>query len=68
MDPAPRKPIGRPPRPGGTDPVRGFRIPNPRYHQFQARAPADHMSRIVNQLIAWYLREPDARLPERPTP
>lgn len=59
----------RPGRPAtGTDPARGIRIPATRWDAAEkaAAAAGTDRSKVVNAMLAWYLREPGATLPQRP--
>jgi hypothetical protein len=45
-----------------------FRLPAARWEAFgeQATAADSDRSKVLNALVAWYDREPGARLPQRP--
>jgi hypothetical protein len=62
----PKRKPGRPAT--GTDPTHGVRIPDRRWDAVDAAAKAAGVTRtaVVNALLAWYAREPGAKLPKRP--
>lgn len=65
-DSARRKP-GRPKKEGGPDPVRSIRSPDRRWKAAEGTLPTGKtMSDLVNDLLAWHLREPGAKQPKRP--
>lgn len=68
MSEPPKRPVGRPPRPDGLDPIRGVRIPDDRWQQFKdaAEAAGVDRSKAINDFIAWYTREPGTKRPTRP--
>ena len=55
------------PRTGETK-VRKVRVPDGRWERLDAAAGAlrSDRSKLINQLLAWYLGEPGAELPGRP--
>lgn len=56
---------GRPPVPDGYDSLT-FRGPMPLVSKFRARVGKGARSEVIRSLLAWYLREPGAKLPTRP--
>lgn len=62
-----RRRPGRPVTTGGT-PQRKIRMPNERWQRFGEAAEQAGMDRTeaTNRFAAWYTREDDAELPERP--
>lgn len=49
-------------------PHRAIRVPDGRWAIFAALAGIRDRARVVNEFIAWYIWEPGAELPERPSP
>lgn len=56
---------GRPPVPDGYDSLT-FRGPIRLVNGFRARVNKGARSEVIRSLLAWYLREPGAKLPARP--
>jgi hypothetical protein len=56
---------GRPPVPDGYDSLT-FRGPTPLVGKFRDRVGKGARSEVIRSLLAWYLREPGAKLPTRP--
>ncbi|MBB4702313.1 hypothetical protein [Sphaerisporangium siamense] len=50
-------------------PKHGVRIPDVRWNAFGERAQQQGTDRtkLINAFMAWYIREPGAELPERPS-
>ena len=46
---------------------RSVRISDDDWSDLADRAPGGDRAAAIKDLIAWYLRRPDAKLPERPT-
>lgn len=61
-----KRKIGRPAT--GRDPTISIRMPAERRDVLdkKAKQAGTDRSKVVNDLAAWYVREPDAELPERP--
>jgi hypothetical protein len=49
-------------------PMRPIRVADRPWCVFGALVGDRDRSRVVREFIAWYIREPGARLPQRPTP
>lgn len=66
--PEPKRRPGRPSTGQDPDPVRGIRVPDARWNQFDAatKATGTDKSKAANALFAWFNREPGAKLPKRP--
>lgn len=49
---------------------RNVRFKDPRWDRFgkQVAKSDDTRTRVINQFVAWYNREPGAKLPQRPDP
>lgn len=47
---------------------RPIRVAKDRWDAFGALVGPRSRAKIVNEFIAWYIREPGAKLPERPKP
>lgn len=58
--------VGRPAT--GETFIARIRIPWSRWSRLAraAKAIGSDRAKVVNELVAWYLREPNAKLPERP--
>lgn len=50
--------------------LQSFRVASDLWRQFAERTKlaGTNRSEVLRRFIAWYLREPDAELPERPEP
>ncbi|TDC63863.1 hypothetical protein E1258_09455 [Micromonospora sp. KC207] len=50
--------------------LQSFRVATDLWRRFAERAKlaGTNRSEVLRRFIAWYLREPDAELPERPEP
>jgi hypothetical protein len=62
----PKRKPGRPKT--GVDPARGVRVPDPRWDRFDTatKAAGTDRARVLNDFIAWYVHEPEAKRPNRP--
>lgn len=49
-------------------PHRPMRVPQGRWDAFGALVGIRNRTRVVNEFIAWYVGEPDAKMPRRPKP
>jgi hypothetical protein len=49
-------------------PQRAIRIPDKRWEATErsAKAIGSNRSEVVNDMLAWFVREPNAKLPKRP--
>lgn len=47
---------------------RSVRISDEDWKELAARAPGGDRSAAIKELVAWYLRRPGAKLPQRPEP
>lgn len=47
-------------------PHRPIRVPKDRWDAFGLLVGVRSRAKVVNEFIAWYVREPGARLPQRP--
>jgi hypothetical protein len=59
---------GRPPLPGPEalhDAIK-FRVPKPLKVKFRRHYPEGRRSEVLREVVEWLLREPGAKLPDRP--